>query len=49
MGVLGGEHVQGLLLFGGTMDGSVSIAHNFKRYDSYFILKYLYDNKVRPG
>ena len=25
------------------------IAHNFKGYDSYFILKYLYDNKVRLG
>ena len=25
------------------------IAHNFKGYDSYFILKYLYDNKIRPG
>ena len=36
-------------LFGGSMDGSVCIAHNFKGYDSYFILKYLYDNKVRPG
>ena len=31
------------------MDGSVCIAHNFKGYDSYFILKYLYDNKVLPG
>ena len=36
------------LWFGGTMDGSVCIAHNFKGFDSYFILKYLYDNKVRP-
>ena len=27
----------------------VCIAHNFKGYDSYFILKYLYDNKVRLG
>ena len=36
-------------LFGGTMDGSVSIAHNFKGYDSYFILKYLYDNKILAG
>ena len=35
-------------LFGVSMDGSVSIAHNFKGYDSYFILKYLYDNKVLP-
>ena len=34
--------------FGGTMNGSVCIAHNFKGYDSYFILKHLYDNKVRP-
>ena len=25
-------------LFGGSMDGSVCIAHNFKEYDSYFIL-----------
>ena len=25
------------------------IPHNFKGYDSYFILKYLYDNKVLPG
>ena len=25
------------------------VAHNFKGYDSYFILTYLYDNKVRPG
>ena len=31
------------------MDRAVCIAHNFKGYDSYFILKYLYDNKVRPG
>ena len=36
-------------LFGGTMDGSVCITHNFKGYDSHFILKYLYDNKLRPG
>ena len=28
------------------MDGSV---HNFKGYDWYFIFKYLYDDKVRPG
>ena len=32
----------------GNMDQVVCIAHNFKGYDSYFILKYLYDNKVRP-
>ena len=31
------------------MDRNVCIAHNFKGYDSYFILKYLYDNKIRPG
>ena len=36
-------------LFGGSMDGAVCIAHNFKGYDSYFILKYLYENKVLPG
>ena len=36
-------------LFGGKMDGSVCIAHIFKAYISYFILKYQYDNKVRPG
>ena len=28
---------------------SVCIANNFKGYDSYFILKSLYDNMVRPG
>ena len=28
-------------LFGGSMDGFVCIAHTFKGYDSYFILKYL--------
>ena len=33
----------------GNMDRTVCIAHNFKGYDSYFILKYLYDNKIRPG
>ena len=33
-------------LFGGSMNGAVCIAHNFKGYDSYFILKYLYDNMV---
>ena len=32
----------------GNMDRAVCIAHNFKGYDSYFILKYLYDNKIRP-
>ena len=31
------------------MGRAVCIAHNFKGYDSYFILKYLYDNKIRPG
>ena len=31
------------------MDRSVCIAHSFKGYDSYFILKYLYDNKVRSN
>ena len=36
-------------LLGGSMDGSVCIAHISKGCDSYFILKYLYDNKVRPG
>ena len=36
-------------LFGGSMDGSVCIALNFKGYDSYFILKNVCDNKVRPG
>ena len=33
-------------LFGGTIDGSMCIAHNFKGYGSYFILMYLYDDKV---
>ena len=28
--------------------GSVCVAHNLKGYDSYFILKYLYDNRVLP-
>ena len=28
---------------------AVCIAHNFKGYDSYFTLKYLYDKKIRPG
>ena len=36
-------------LFGGSMDGSVCIAHNFKGHDSYLILKYLYDNMVPRG
>ena len=31
------------------MNGSLCIAHSFKGYDSYFILKFLYDNKVLPG
>ena len=29
------------------MDRTVCIAQNFKGYDSYFILKYLYDNMIR--
>ena len=33
----------------GNMDRAVCIAHNFKGYDSYFIFKYLCDNKIRPG
>ena len=35
-------------LFGGANNGTVCVAHNFKGYDSYFILKYLYDNRVLP-
>ena len=30
------------------MTGATCIAHNFKGYDSYFILNYLYKNNVKP-
>ena len=35
-------------LFSSENNGSVCIAHNFKGYDGYFILQYLYTNNVLP-
>ena len=35
-------------LFSGDLSGAVCIAHNLKGYDSYFILQYLYENKILP-
>ena len=36
-------------LFSGDLHGAVCIAHNLKGYDAYFILQYLYDNKILPN
>merc|ERR1711962_330723 len=35
-------------LFGEENAGSIVLCHNFKGYDSFFILRYLYDNAVLP-
>ena len=35
-------------LFGEENAGAVVLCHNFKGYDSFFILRYLYDNAVLP-
>lgn len=35
-------------LFSEDLRGTVCIAHNLKGYDAYFILQYLYENKVKP-
>ncbi|XP_032227446.2 uncharacterized protein LOC116610891 [Nematostella vectensis] len=36
-------------LFGGSNAGYTCLAHNFKGYDSYFILEYLFENGIKPN
>ncbi|XP_048583931.1 uncharacterized protein LOC116613862 [Nematostella vectensis] len=36
-------------LFGGENSGYTCLAHNFKGYDSYFILEYLFENGIKPS
>ncbi|XP_032240658.2 uncharacterized protein LOC116619717 [Nematostella vectensis] len=36
-------------LFGGSNGGYTCLAHNFKGYDSYFILEYLFENGIKPN